>query len=181
MYRRTTYRPRRRRGKPLQKSKRSFLKIHPSNLSIHQNRLPPFRRSRLFRMYLRPHRSASRSRLAAPIPHRLRRKQPIHRYRHTLHKLSNCPPSVKNRNQTPHREKNPGAAFLFGQEMQSRPARQRCRQKRLYQKLIQSVREKRQRRTHSGRCSKRAISVRHGQPLRQQRSWVKRRQKQQKR
>ena len=156
MYRRMTYRPRRRRGKPLQKSKRSFLKIHPSNLSIHQNRLPPFRRSRLFRMYLRPHRSASRSRLAAANrPHLF-----SHRHRHTLHQWSSCPPSAKNRNQTPHREKNPGAAFPFGQKIRSRSARQRCHQKRLYQKLIQSVREKRRRRTHRGRCSKRAIPVR---------------------
>ena len=177
--RRMIYRPYRRcrPGKSLRKSKRSSLKIHPSNLSIHPNRLSLFRRSRLFQTHLQPRRSASRSRLAAPTPHRLCRKQPIHRHRHKLRQRSSCQPSVENRNQTPHREKNPGAAFLFGQEMQSRPACQRCRQKRLYQKLIQSVREKRQRRTHSGGCSKRAISVRHGQPLRQQRSWVKRQQK----
>ena len=54
MHRRMIYRPRRRRrhGKPLQKSKRSSLKIHPSNPSIHPNRLPRFYRSRLFRKYL---------------------------------------------------------------------------------------------------------------------------------
>ena len=172
---RTTCRPRHRSrpDKPLRKNKRSSLKIHPSNPSIHPNRLPLFHRSCLFRKRPRSRRSASRSRLAAANrPH-----LSSHQHQRTPHQWSSCPPSVKNRNRTPHREKNPGAALIFGQEIQSKSPLQRRSQKRLYQKLIQSVREKRQRRTHSGRCSKRAISVRHGQPLRQQRSWVKRQQK----
>ena len=177
-HRRIIYRPcrRRRHGKYLRKSKRSSLKIHLSNPSIHPNRLAPYRRSRLFQMHPRPRQSASRSRLAAANRFRLSSR----RHRHRLHQRSSCPPSVKNRNQTPHREKNPGAAFPFGQRIRSRSALQKHSQKRLYQKLIQSVREKRQRRTHNGRCLKRAIPARQEQPLWRQRSWVKRQQKRQK-
>ncbi len=168
------YRPYRRSrpGRSLQKSKRSSLKIHPSNPSIHPNRLAPFRRSRLFQMHPRPRQSASRSRLAANRLHLFSRQ-----HRRKLLQWSSRPPSAKSRSQASHREKNLGAAFLFGQEMQSRSARQRCRQKRLYQKLLQSVREKWQRRTHSGRCSKKAISVPPTQLLQRQRSWAKRQQK----
>ena len=178
-HRRAIYHPRRksRLGKPLWKSKRSSLKIHPSNLSIHPNRLSLFRRSRLFQTHLQPRRSASRSRLAAPTPHRLRRKQPIHRHRHKLRQRSNCQPSVKNRNQTPHREKNPGAALIFGREKQCPRALQKHRRQCLYQKLIQSVREKPRRRTHSGKCSKRATTGLPEQPPQPRKSWSKPRQR----
>ena len=165
------YRPRRRRrhGKSLQKNKRSSPKIHPSNPSIHPNRLPQFHRSCPFRMHLRPRRSASRSRSAAANRPHLSSS----RHRRKLHRRSSCPPSAKNRNQTPHREKNPGAAFLFGQRIRSRSALQKHNQKRLYQKLIQSVREKRQRRTHNGRCLKRAIPAQQEQPPQPRKSWLK--------
>ena len=161
-HRHMIYHPRRRcrHGNPLWKTNRSSPKAHPSNRSIHPKRLPPFHRSRLFRKPTQLRWSVRRSRLvAANRPHLSSRQ-----HRHKLPQRNSRPPSVENRNQTPHREKNPGAAFLFGQEMQSRPACQRCRQKRLYQKLIQSVREKRQRRTHSGKCSKRATTARPEQP-----------------
>lgn len=66
-HRHMIYRPRRRcwHGNPLWKTNRSSPKAHPSNRSIHPNRLPQFCRSRLFRKRPRSRRSASRSRLAA--------------------------------------------------------------------------------------------------------------------
>ena len=80
LHRRTIYHPRRksRLGKPLWKSKRSSLKIHPSNPSIHPNRLPLFHRSCLFRKRPRSRRSASRSRLAAVSLHHPRRSLSSH-------------------------------------------------------------------------------------------------------
>ena len=177
MYRRMTYRPRRRRrhGKSLQKSKRSSPEIHPSNPSIHPNQLPPFHRSCPYRMHPRLRQSASRSRPAAANRFHLF----SHRHRRKLHRRSSCPPSAKSRNQTPHREKNPGAAFPFGQRIRSRSALQKHNQKRLYQKLIQSVREKQRRRMHNGRCLKRVIPAQQEQPSRRQKSWAKQQRKRQ--
>ena len=171
-HQRTIYRPRHRsrHGKSLQKNKRSSLKIHPSNLSIHPNRLPRFHRSRLFRIHPQLRRSVSQPRLAAVSLHQPRRSLFSHQHRRKLHQWSSRPLSVRNRSQTPHREKNPGAALLFGQEIQSKSPLQRCSQKRLYQKLIQSVRGKRQRRTHSEKCLKRATTVRPEQPLQPRKS-----------
>ena len=176
-HRNMIYRPRRRcrHGNPLWKTNRSSPKAHPSNRSIHPKRLPPFHRSRLFRKRPRSRRSARRSRLAANRPH-----LSSHQHQRTPHQRSSRPPSVKSRNQTPHREKNPGATFLFGQEIQSKSRLQRRSQKRLYQKLIQSVRGKQLHRTRSEKCLKRAIPARQEQPLRQQKSWAKRQQKRQK-
>ena len=130
LHRRTIYRPyhRSRPGKPLWKHKYGTLKIHPSNPSIHPNQLPPFYRSRLFRTRPRSRRSVSRSRLAAVSLHHPRRSL-------FSHQQSSRPPSTRNRSQTPHRGKDPSAAFLFGQEIQSKSPLQRCSQKRLYQKL----------------------------------------------
>ena len=169
-HRRTICRPRRRsrHGKPLWKNKRSSLKIHPSNPSIHPNRLTQFCRSRLFRKHPQLRQSVSRSRLAANRPH-----LSSHQHQRTPHQWSSCPPSARSRSQTPHREKNPGAAFLFGQEIQSKSRLQRRSQKHLYQKLIQSVRGKRQRRTHSGKCSKRVTTARPEQPPQPRKSWSK--------
>ena len=111
-HRRAIYHPRRksRLGKPLWKSKRSSLKIHPSNPSIHPNRLPPFHRSHLFRKLPQLRRSASRSRLAAA-----NRSHLSSHHRRNLCQWSSPPPFVKSRSQASHREKNLGAAFLFGQ------------------------------------------------------------------
>ena len=155
-HRRTIYRPRRRRrpSKPLRKNKRSSLKIHPSNRSIHPNQLPPQHRSRLFWTHLRPRRSASRSQLAANRPHLFSRRHRRRRYH-----WSSRPPSARSRSQTPHRERNPGAALIFGREIQSRSAPQRSSQKRLYQKLRQNVREKQLHRMHSEKCLKRATTA----------------------
>ena len=152
-------------------SKHSSHKIHPSNPSIHPNRLPLFRRSRLFRMHPRSRRSASRSRLAANRPHL------SSHHRRNLRQRNGRPPSVRNQNRTPHREKKTGAAFLFGQEIQSKSPLQRCSQKRLYQKLIQSVRGKQLHRMHSGKCSKRAIAARSERPPQPRKSWPKPRQR----
>ncbi len=155
-HRHMIYRPRRRRrhGKPLWKTNRSSLKIHPSNPSIHPNRLPLFCRSRLFRKHPQLRRSASRSRLAAANrPH-----LSSHQHQHTPHQWSSCPPSEKSRSQTPRRGNGPSAASIFGQGKQRKSAHQRQRRKRLYQKLLQSAHEKQQRRTHSGKCSKRATT-----------------------
>ena len=154
----------------MQKNKRSAPKIHPSNRSIHPNRLPRFHRSTPLPMHPRLRQSVSRSRLAAVSLHHPRRSL-------SSHQRSIRPPSVKSRSQTPHREKNPGAAFLFGQEIQSKSRLQRRSQKHLYQKLIQSVRGKRQRRTHSGKCSKRATTARPEQPPQPRKSWPKPRQR----
>ena len=170
LHRRTIYHPRRksRHGKPLQKNKRSSLKIHPSNPSIHPNRLPQFHRSCPYRMHLRLRRSVSRSRLAANRPHLTSR-----RHQRKLHRWSSRPPSVKNRNQTPHREKNSGAAFPFGQEIQSRSALQKYNQKRPYREPRQSVHEKQRRRMHSEKCLKRATTARPEQPPQPRKSWSK--------
>ena len=159
---RTTCRPRHRSrpDKPLRKNKRSSLKIHPSNPSIHPNRLPLFCRSRLFRKHPQLRRSVSRSRLAAANRPHLSR----HHHRRKIHQRSTRPPSVKNRSQTPRRERNPSAALIFGHEKQSRSAPKRRSQKHLYQKLRQSVRGKQQRRTHRERCLKRATTGRPAQP-----------------
>ena len=80
------------------------------------------------------------------------------------HQWSSCPPSARSRSQTPHREKNPGATFLFGQEIQSKSRLQRRSQKRLYQKLIQSVRGKQLHRMHSEKCLKRVTTAQPEQP-----------------
>ena len=173
-HRRTIYRPRRRRrpSKPLRKNKRSSLKIHPSNRSIHPNQLPPQHRSRLFWTHLRPRRSASRSQLAANRPHLFSRRHRRRRYH-----WSSRPPSARSRSQTPHRERNPGAALIFGREIQSRSAPQRSSQKRLYQKLRQNVREKQLHRMHSEKCLKRATTAHPEQPLQPRKSWPKPRQR----
>lgn len=170
LHRRTIYHPRRksRLGKPLWKSKRSAPKIHPSNPSIHPNRLPLFHRSCLFRMHPQLRRSVSRSRLAANRPH-----LSSHQHQRTPHQRSSHPPSEKSRSQTPHREKNLGAALIFGQGIRSKSAHQRRSQKRLYQKLIQSVRGKQQRRTHRERCLKRATTGLPEQPPQPRKSWPK--------
>ena len=157
--RRTIYRPRRRRrhGKPLQKSKHGPLKIHPSNPSIHPNRLPPFHRSRLFQTRPRSRRSVSRSQLAAVSLHHPRRSLFSHQW-------SSRPPSARSRSQTPRRGNGPSVALLFVQGIRSKSAHQRRSQKRLYQKLIQSVRGKRLHKMHRERCSKRATTGRPEQP-----------------
>ena len=172
-HRRAICRPRRRsrHGKPLWKNKRSSLKIHPSNPSIHPNRLTQFCRSCLFRKHPQLRQSVSRSRLAANRPHL------SNHHRRKLYQRSSRPPSVKSRNQTPHREKNPGATFLFGQEIQSKSRLQRRSQKRLYQKLIQSVRGKQLHRMHSEKCLKRATTARQEQPPQPRKSWPKPRQR----
>ena len=110
MHRRMIYRPRHRSrpDKPLQKNKRSSPKIHPSNPSIHPNRLPQFHRSTPLPMHPRLRQSVSRSRLAAVSLHHPRRSL-------SSHQRSIRPPFVKSRSQASHREKNLGAAFLFGQ------------------------------------------------------------------
>ena len=146
-HRRTIYRPRRRRrpSKPLRKNKRSSLKIHPSNRSIHPNQLPPQHRPHLF----------------------------SRRHRRRRYHWSSRPPSARSRSQTPHRERNPGAALIFGREIQSRSAPQRSSQKRLYQKLRQNVREKQLHRMHSEKCLKRATTAHPEQPLQPRKSWPK--------
>ena len=144
----------------LRKNKSGSLKIHPSNPSIHPNRLPPFHRSRLFRTRPRSRRSVSRSRLAAAN----RLHPSSHRNQCKLHQRSSCPPSVKSRSQTPHRERNPGAALIFGREIQSRLAHQRRSRKRLHPKPLQSGQEKQLHKMHSGGCSKRAIPAQQEQP-----------------
>ena len=165
LHRHTIYRPyhRRRPDKSLQKNKRSSLKIHPSNPSIHPNRLTSFHRSRLFWTRLQSRRSVSRSRLAAASLHHPHRSL-FSQHRCKLHQRSSRPPSVKSRSQTPHRGNGPNVAFLFVQGIRSKSAHQRRSQKRLYQKLIQSVRGKQLHRTRSGRCSKRATIVLPEQP-----------------
>lgn len=91
------------------------------NPSIHPNRLPLFCRSRLFRKHPQLRRSVSRSRLAA-----VNRLHPSSRqHRHKLHQWNSPPPSVKSRSQAPHRGKDPGAAFPFGQWIRNKSARQR--------------------------------------------------------
>ena len=121
-HRRTICRPRRRsrHGKPLWKNKRSSPEIHPSNPSIHPNRLPLFHRSCLFRAHPRSRRSASRSRLAAA-----NRPHLSSHHRRKLCQWSSPPPFVKSRSQAPHRGKDPGAAFPFGQWIRNKSARQR--------------------------------------------------------
>lgn len=174
LHRRTIYHPRRksRLGKPLWKSKRSSLKIHPSNPSIHPNRLTQFCRSYLFPMHPRSRRSASRSRPAANRPH-----LSSHQHQRTPHQWSSCPPSARSRSQTPRRGNGPSAASIFGQGKQRKSAHQRQRRKRLYQKLLQSAHEKQQRRTHSGKCSKRATTGLPEQPPQPRKSWPKLRQR----
>ena len=171
-HRRAIYHPRRksRLGKPLQKKKRSAPKIHPSNPSIHPNRLPRFHRSRLLWKCLQLHRSASRSRLAAVSLHHQRRSL-------SSHQRSSRSPSVRSRSQTPHRGNGPDATLIFGREIRSKSAHQRHNQKRLYQKMIQSVHGKQLHRTRSGKCSKRAISALPEQPPQLQKSWPMPRQK----
>ena len=161
-HRHTTCHPRRRSrpGKPLWKHNHDALKIHPSNPSIHPNRPPQFHRSRLFRTRPRSCRSVSRSRLAAanrphPSNHRNRRK---------LHQRSSYQPSVKCRSQTPHRERNPGAALIFGREIQNRSAQQRQHRKRQHRKPQQNAHEKQRHRMHRERCLKRATTARPEQP-----------------
>ena len=109
------------------------------NPSIHPNRLPLFCRSRLFRKHPQLRRSVSRSRLAAANRPHLSR----HHHRRKIHQRSTRPPSVKNRSQTPRRERNPSAALIFGHEKQSRSAPKRRSQKHLHQKLRQNVHGKR--------------------------------------
>ena len=175
LHRRTIYHPRRksRLGKPLWKSKRSSLKIHPSNPSIHPNRLPLFHRSCLFRKRPRSRRSASRSRLAAANrPH-----SSNHRNRRKLHQRSSYQPSVKSRNQTPHRGNGPRAALISGREIQSKSAHQRQRRQRLHRKPRQNAHEKQQRRMHRERCLKRATTAQPEQPPQPRKSWSKPRQR----
>ena len=75
------------------------------------------------------------------------------------HQWSSSPPSVKSRSQTPRRGNGPSAAFRYSDKGNSANQRTKGqRQKRLYQKLLQSAHEKQQRRTHSGKCSKRATT-----------------------
>lgn len=167
-HRRTIYRPHRRsrHGKSLQKNKRSSPKIHPSNRSIHPNRLPRFYRSRLFRKYLQSHWSASRSRLAAA-----NRPHLSNHHRRKLYQWSSHPPSARSRSQTPRRGNVPDVVFLFVQEIQSRSALQKYNRKRPYRKPRQSVHEKPRRRTHSEKCSKRATTARPEQPPQPRKSW----------
>ena len=92
--------------------------------------------------------------------------------------LAEHPPTIREKPKpTAAPRENPGATFLFGQEIQSKSRLQRRSQKHLYQKLIQSVRGKRQRRTHSGKCSKRATTARPEQPPQPRKSWPKPRQR----
>lgn len=92
--------------------------------------------------------------------------------------LAEHPPTIREKPKpTAAPRENPGATFLFGQEIQSKSRLQRRSQKRLYQKLIQSVREKQLHRMHSERCLKRAIIVRSEQPPQPRKSWPKPRQR----
>ena len=167
MYRRMIYRPRRRRrnGKSLQKNKRSSPEIHPSNPSIHPNRLPLLHRSCLFRKRPRSRRSASRSRLAAA-----NRPHLSSHHRRNLCQWSSPPPFVKSRSQASYREKNLGAAFLFGQSIRNKSARQRCSQKHLHQKPLQRGHGNQLHRTHSEKYSKRATTAQPEQPLQPRKS-----------
>ena len=162
LHRRTTCRPRHRSrpDKPLRKNKRSSLKIHPSNRSIHPKRLPPFHRSRLFRKPTQLRWSVRRSRLvAANRPHLSSRQ-----HRHKLPQRNSRPPSVKSRSQTPHRGNAPSIVFLFVQGIRSKSAHQRQRRKRLHRKPRQNAHEKQQRRMHRERCLKRATTAQPEQP-----------------
>lgn len=173
-HRHMIYRPRRRcrHGNPLWKTNRSSPKAHPSNRSIHPKRLPPFHRSRLFRKRPRSRRSARRSRLAANRPH-----LSSHQHRRKLHQRSSYQPSVKSRNQTPHRGNGPRAALISGREIQSKSAHQRHSQKRLHRKPRQNAHGKQLHRTHRERCLKRATTARPEQPPQPRKSWPKPRQR----
>ena len=140
--------------------KQAQLSQNPSIESIYPSEpADQFCRSRLFRKHPQLRQSVSRSRLAANRPH-----LSSHQHQRTPHQWSSCPPSARSRSQTPHREKNPGATFLFGQEIQSKSRLQRRSQKRLYQKLIQSVRGKQLHRMHSEKCLKRVTTAQPEQP-----------------
>lgn len=101
--------------------KQAQLSQNPSIESIYPSEsaapLPP---QLLFRKRPRSRRSASRSRLAAA-----NRPHLSSHHRRNLCQWSRPPSSVKSRSQAPHRGKDPGAAFPFGQWIRNKSARQR--------------------------------------------------------
>lgn len=146
---------RRRCGEPLQKVRLGMFKIHPSNPSIHPNRLYPFRRNRLFRRRQQPQRIT-----AHRYSYQLRNNHACSPHRSRLHRQISRQPSGKEQIATPLRRKSLEAALRFGRGKPCRPTPERCSLHLLYQEPRRRGHKKWPRRTPNGRCSKRAIPAR---------------------